>query len=379
MIHDPDPSKRMNRREFVLTSTAAGIAAAAQARPAAQAPAVSRARVKPVVISSGNGHQYKNGGTKTCVETAFGLMTEGKDVLDALIAGVNLVELDPLEDSVGYGGVPNADGVVQLDSCCMHGPKRRAGGVACLEGVRTPSLVAQKVMDQTDHHLIVGRDAQAFARGMGFTIEADLNTERSRNKWLEWKRRSDPLHYLDPIKREAALRQVSLDMMAEGLIDPKHFYGTINCNGINAAGDVCGVTTTSGLAFKIPGRVGDSPILGAGLYVDGSVGAAGSTGRGEANLFNLCSFFIVEEMRRGKSPKDAGMEALKRIQSNTVEKRLLNSRGLPNFGINFYMLNAKGEHAGVGMYGENVKYAVCTENGAQQIMCDALLEGKATD
>jgi len=306
-------------------------------------------------------------------------MTEGKDVLDALIAGVNIVELDPLEDSVGYGGVPNADGVVQLDSCCMHGPKRRAGGVACLEGVRTPSLVAQRVMDQTDHHLIVGRDAQAFARGMGFTIEADLNTERSRNKWLEWKRRSDPLHYLDPIKREAALRQVSLDMMAEGLIDPKHFYGTINCNGINAAGDICGVTTTSGLAFKIPGRVGDSPILGAGLYVDGSVGAAGSTGRGEANLFNLCSFFIVEEMRRGKSPKDAGMEALKRIQSNTVEKRLLNSRGLPNFGINFYMLNAKGEHAGVGMYGENVKYAVCTENGAQQIMCDALLEGKATD
>ena len=379
MIHDPDPSKRMNRREFVLTSTAAGIAAAAQARPAAQAPAVSRARVKPVVISSGNGHQYKNGGTKTCVETAFGLMTEGKDVLDALIAGVNLVELDPLEDSVGYGGVPNADGVVQLDSCCMHGPKRRAGGVACLEGVRTPSLVAQKVMDQTDHHLIVGRDAQAFARGMGFTIEADLNTERSRTKWLEWKRRSDPLHYLDPIKREAALRQVSLDMMAEGLIDPKHFYGTINCNGINAAGDICGVTTTSGLAFKIPGRVGDSPILGAGLYVDGSVGAAGSTGRGEANLFNLCSFFIVEEMRRGKSPKDAGMEALKRIKSNTVEKRLLNSRGLPNFGINFYMLNAKGEHAGVGMYGENVKYAVCTENGAQQIVCDALLEGKATD
>jgi N4-(beta-N-acetylglucosaminyl)-L-asparaginase len=379
MIHDPDPSKRMNRREFVLTSTAAGIAAAAQARPAAQAPAVSRARVKPVVISSGNGHEFKNGGTKTCVETAFGLMTEGKDVLDALIAGVNIVELDPLEDSVGYGGLPNADGVVQLDSCCMHGPKRRAGGVACLEGVRTPSLVAQKVMDQTDHHLIVGRDAQAFARGMGATIEADLNTERSRNKWLEWKRRSDPLHYLDPIKREAALRQVSLDMMAEGLIDPKHFYGTINCNGINAAGDICGVTTTSGLAFKIPGRVGDSPILGAGLYVDGSVGAAGSTGRGEANLFNLCSFFIVEEMRRGKRPKDAGMEALKRIKSNTVEKRLLNSRGLPNFGINFYMLNAKGEHAGVGMYGENVKYAVCTENGAQQIMCDALLEGKATD
>ena len=381
MMHESDApsSRRINRREFVLTGTAAGIAAAAQADPAAQAPAVVRSRPRPVVISSDNGHQFKNGGTKTCVETAFGLMTGGKDVLDALIAGVNIVELDPLETSVGYGGLPNADGVVQLDSCCMHGPRRRAGGVACIEGVRTPSLVAQKVMDQTDHHLIVGRDAQTFARNLGFTIEADLNTERSRAAWLEWKRRSDPIHYLDPIKREAALRRIDQEMMADGWVDPKHFYGTINCNGVNTAGEICGVTTTSGLAWKIPGRVGDSPILGAGLYVDGAVGAAGSTGRGEANLFNLCSFFIVEEMRRGRSPKDAGMEALKRIQSNTVEKRLLNGRGLPNFGINFYVLNAKGDHAGVTLYGGNVKYAVCTENGAEHLACDALLEGQPTD
>jgi N4-(beta-N-acetylglucosaminyl)-L-asparaginase len=375
----PPSSRRINRREFVFTSTAAGVAAAAQARPAAQAPAVARSQVKPVVISSENGHQFKNGGTKTCVETAFALMTSGKDVLDALIAGVNIVELDPLETSVGYGGLPNADGIVQLDSCCMHGPKRRAGGVACLEGVRTPSLVAQMVMEQTDHHLIVGHDAQTFARNLGFTIEADLNTERSRAAWLEWKRRSDPVHYLDPIKRQEALRRVDQEMMAEGWVDPKHYYGTINCNGINAAGEICGVVTTSGLAWKIPGRVGDSPILGAGLYVDGRVGAAGSTGRGEANLFNLCSFFIVEEMRGGRSPKDAGMEALKRIQSNTVEKHLLNARGLPNFGVNFYMLNAKGEHAGVTLYGGNVKYAVCTDNGAQHVTCDALLEGQATD
>jgi N4-(beta-N-acetylglucosaminyl)-L-asparaginase len=381
MMPEPDTSssRRMNRREFVLTTTAAGIVAGAQAGPAAQAPAVARSRPKPVVIASDNGYQFKNGGTKTCVETAFALMTGGTDVLDALIAGVNIVELDPLDTSVGYGGLPNADGVVQLDSCCMHGPRRRAGGVACLEGVRTPSLVAQRVMDQTDHHLIVGRDAQTFARNLGFTIEADLNTERSRAAWLEWKRRSDPVHYLDPIKREAALRRIDREMMAEGWVDPKHFYGTINCNGINAAGEICGVTTTSGLAWKIPGRVGDSPILGAGLYVDGSVGAAGSTGRGEANLFNLCSFLIVEEMRRGRSPKDAGMEALKRIQSNTIEKRLLNARGLPNFGINFYMLNAKGEHAGVTLYGGDVKYAVCTENGPQHVACEALLEGQPTE
>src|SRR4051812_49982379 len=179
---------KVTRREFVLTGTA-GLAAAA-APGLAQAPTVVTKRsVKPVVIASANGNKFKNGGQVTAVEKAFSMMTHGSDVLDALIAGVNIVELDPEETSVGYGGLPNADGVVQLDSCCMHGPKRRAGGVACLEGVRTPSLVAQKVMDQTDHHLIVGRDAQTFARGMGFTIEADLNTERSRNKWLEWKRR----------------------------------------------------------------------------------------------------------------------------------------------------------------------------------------------
>ena len=184
----------MNRREFVLAEHGRrDRRGRRRPGPSAQAPAVLRSRVKPVVIASDNGHQFKNGGARTCVETAFALMTGGKDVLDALIAGVNIVELDPLDTSVGYGGLPNADGVVQLDSCCMHGPKRRAGGVACLEGVRTPSLVAQKVMDQTDHHLLVGRDAQAFARNLGFTIEADLNTERSRAAWLEWKRRSDPV------------------------------------------------------------------------------------------------------------------------------------------------------------------------------------------
>ena len=365
----------INRREFVISGAAASLAAAAQTR--AQSPAViARSGVRPVVIASANGHRYKNGGSQTCVERAFALMTQGQDVLDALIAGVNIVELDPMDTSVGFGGLPNAEGVVQLDASCMHGPRKRAGAVACLEGVRTPSLVAQKVMDYTDHHLIVGRDAQRFARTMGFTIEDDLNTDRSRASWLEWKRRSDPLHYLDPIKREAALRQVERDMMVEGLIDPNHFYGTINCNGVNAKGDICGVTTTSGLAWKIPGRVGDSPILGAGLYVDGAIGAAGSTGRGEANLFSLASFLIVEEMRRGRTPKDAGMEALRRIKTNQIEKRLLNPRGEPNFNINFYIVNAKGEYAGVAMYNPGkVQFAVCDETGPRVENADPLLAG----
>src|SRR4051794_4556385 len=268
---------RISRRDFVVTSTA-GLAAAAAAPAFGQAPTmITKSRVKPVVISSANGHVYKNGGTVTCVEKAFAMMTGGADVLESLIAGVNIVELDPLDNSVGYGGLPNADGVVQLDSCCMHGPKKRAGGVGALEGVKTPSSVAYKVMQETDHHLLVGKGAQEFARGMGFKIEDDLNTEESRKTWLEWKRRSDPLHYLDPIKREAAMRKVDLDMIAEGWINENHFYGTINCDGVNAKGEVCGVTTTSGLAWKIPGRVGDSPILGAGLHVDNEVGAAGST------------------------------------------------------------------------------------------------------
>lgn len=368
--------KKVTRREFVQTSTA-GLAVAAASPVFGQAPAVQTRGIRPVVVSSSNGNRYTNGGKVTGVQRAFEMIVKGEDVLDAVIAGVNICELDPEDTSVGYGGLPNADGVVQLDSCCMHGPRKQAGGVACLEGVKTPSLVAKAVMEHTDHHLLVGKDAQRFARQMGFEILDDLNTPRSRERWLEWKRRIDPDHYLDPRKRGEAAMLAGLSMVRDGLIDEEHFWGTINMDGINSRGEICGVTTTSGLAWKIPGRVGDSPILGAGLYVDGEVGAAGSTGRGEANLYNLCSFLIVEEMRRGRHPKDAGLEALRRVQKNTVEKRLLNSRGLPAFGLNFYIINAKGEYAGVSMYQAN--YAVCTEKGPETVPTEALLEGRPTD
>lgn len=321
-----------------------------------------RSKAKPLIVASANGKAFTNGGTETCVERAFRLMTSGTDVLDALIEGVNIVESDPDEISVGYGGLPNADGVVQLDSCCMHGAKRWAGGVAALEGVRNPSKVAKLVASSTDHHLLVGKGAQEFARVMGFAIEPDLNTERSRRVWQEWKRRTDPDHYLDPSKRVNGL-EAALAMAREGWLDPNHVWGTINCNGINPDGEIAGVTTTSGLAFKIPGRVGDSPILGAGLYLDGQIGAAGSTGRGEANLYNLCSYLIVEEMRRGKHPKDAGLEALRRVASNTREKRLRDDKGRPNFGLNFYILDAQGRYAGVS-FGSS-RFAVCDENGAR--------------
>jgi len=373
-------STTLDRRGFLQVGAAAGLGVALPAAldPAAsQAPQVVQSGPRPVVVASANGNRFTNGGARTCVALAFDRITKGADVLDALVEGVNIVELDPADDSVGYGGLPNADGVVQLDASCMHGPSRRAGGVACLEGVRTPSRVAQSVLAHTDHHLLAGKDAQTFARQMGFTIEADLNTEHSRKLWLDWKRRLDPQHWLDPEKRSAAGFQAGLQMVREGLIDPEHYYGTIHCNGINAKGDLCGVTTTSGLAWKIPGRVGDSPILGAGLYVDNAVGAAGSTGRGEANLYNLSSFVAVECLRRGMRPKDAGMEALRRVQAATVERRLLNARGLPNFGLSLYVLSARGEVAGVSLYAS--KFAVCDENGPRTEATEALLPGKPMD
>jgi len=376
----------MNRRQFVKAGAAAGLAVAAGA-PAVAAQAAARAPtlmapkgVKPVVVSSANGNTFKNGGPRTCIEEAFDRIVKGSDVLEALIAGVNIVELDPEDTSVGYGGLPDADGMVQLDASCMHGPKKRAGAVAAIEGVRTPARVAQLVADETDHHLLVGKGAQDFARAMGFKIEDDLNTENSRRKWLDWKRRIDPKHYLDPARRTEAGDRARREMVAEGLLDPDHVYGTINCDGINAKGEICGVTTTSGLSWKIPGRVGDSPILGAGLYLDGDVGAAGSTGRGEANLFNLSSYLIVEGLRRGLHPKDAGMEALKRVAANTVEKRLLNDRGRPMFDLKFYVLDRQGRHAGVAMHGGKDKsYAVCTEEGPRTLSCDVLFEEPDTE
>src|SRR5262245_45624734 len=365
----PAMTTRLTRREFVQAGAAATLAGG-------QAPTVMvPSPARPVVIASSNGNVYTNGGTRAAVATAFARITEGADVLDALIEGVSLNELDPKDTSVGYGGLPNAEGVVQLDSCCMHGPRKRAGGVAALEGIRTPAAVARLVMQTTDHHLLVGQGAQRFAASMGVPIEADLNTPESRRLWLEWKRRADPDHYLDPDKRAEAGDRARREMVRAGLVDPEHVFGTINCNGVGPKGEICGVTTTSGLAWKIPGRVGDSPILGAGLYVDGQIGAAGSTGRGEANLYGLCSFLIVDEMRRGKHPKDAGLEALRRIKANTIEKRLLTPDGNPRFSINFYAVNAKGEFAGVSMY--RAKFAVCTEKGPQTLETTPLIDAPA--
>ena len=407
----------MERRDFVK-ATAAGLAGAAvpaslegAAAPGSavrpRAPEILVRRLtKPILVSDVSSIRHKNGGPESAIERAFRGIVEGEDMLDAMVAGVNIPELDPEEGGIGYGGTPNAYGVVELDSCCMHGPRKWAGGVAGITGVRTPSVVAKAVAERTDHHLLVGRGAQEFARDIGMTIEDDLNTPSSRALWLEWRKRIDPTHWLDPKERlegidrgrietdpdrirrdrqEMAERldgfaraslAAGLSMVDDGLIPESSFWGTTSLEAVSPSGDICGVTTTSGTAFKIPGRAGDSPILGAGQYVDNAVGAAGSTGRGEANLYNLTCFLIVENMRRGMAPKDAGLEALRRIQGNTIEPRLLNPRGLPNFDIRFFILNKKGEYAGLAMYGQGEStFAVCDENGAREEPLVGLLEG----
>ena len=380
----------MKRRDFVRTA-AAGLAVPAAART--NAPAVHTRATRPVLVADLSSIRFRNGGPESAIERAFRGITQGEDILDACVAGVNIPELDPEERGIGYGGLPNADGVVQLDSCLMHGPRKWAGGVAGLEGVKTPSLVAKAVAELTDHHLIVGRGAQDFARALGFEIHDDLNTEASRALWLEWRRRVDPGHWLDPEERRRGVGGASrlrdfhdaalaagLSMVDDGLIDPDSFWGTTSLEAVSPDGDICGVTTTSGLSWKIPGRAGDSPILGAGQYVDNDVGAAGSTGRGEANLYNLSCFMIVEFMRQGMSPKDAGMAVLRRVRDNTVESRLRNSRGLPSFDLRFFILNKAGEYAGVAMYGAaESAFAVCDENGAREEPLEGLLEGSPRD
>ncbi len=321
---------RWNRRDVLRTGVAAGLGVGAASR----APAVvTQSPSRPVVVSSGNGLE--------AAAKAMEIVQGGGDTLDAVIAGVNIVEHDPDDMSVGYGGLPNEDGVVQLDASVMHGPTARAGAVAAIEGVKTPSNVAQLVAYRTDHVLLVGEGANEFARVHGYGGE-NLLTERSREAWLRWKEtHSDRDEWLPP-ERDGSADMAPIE----------RDYGTINCNVVDANGDISGVTTTSGLSFKIPGRVGDSPILGAGLYVDNEVSACGSTGRGEANLVECASFLVVELMRGGAHPRDAAIQALERIAGKTTASRLLNSEGRPNFNLRFYCLNKRGDYAGASMYGQ---------------------------
>lgn len=294
----------------------------------------------PVAISSANGLRT--------TARAMELMREGVDGLDAAIQGVNIVEADPNDTSVGYGGLPNADGVVELDASVMHGPTYRAGAVASLRNIKMPSRVAKVVMERTNHVLLVGVGALEFAKMHGFQ-EENLLTERARRAWVRWKERlSDTDDYIWPGYDSDGVANRG---------EEERPTGTISCLTLNEKHELSGVTTTSGLAYKIPGRVGDSPIIGAGLYVDNEVGACGSTGRGESVILSSGSRIVVENMRHGMSPEEACLDVLKRICDRTQEERHLHRPGRPRFEVNFYAVNKKGEYAGARIY-RGGRYAV---------------------
>lgn len=323
---------RVSRRDFVKGAAAVPLAGLA-ARPAVAAPAVHiPPQSRACAISSAN--------SLAPVTRTMELVLRGVDTLDAAVEGVKIQELDPNDTSVGYGGLPNAEGVVQLDASCMHGPTKRAGAVAALEGIKTPSEVAKLVLRYTNHILLVGEGAKRFALSYGFK-EEELLTPESRQKWLTWRaNRGRGDDWLDVDDKQPMVARPT---------------GTINLNIVNTKGEISSVTTTSGLAWKIPGRAGDSPIVGAGQYTDNDVGAAGSTGRGESNIMVCGGFLTVEHMRRGLAPTDACLETLKRVIAMTPD-RLLGPNGQPTFGLQFYAVNKKGEYGGAAIHPG--KYAV---------------------
>jgi N4-(beta-N-acetylglucosaminyl)-L-asparaginase len=360
----------MDRRKFISTAalTSASLAVASDLQTdskAAQSKTVMSGPKKPVLISSANGMNGSDGG--------YALLTRGHDTMDAVIFVLKAQEDDPNDDSVGFGGLPNEDGEVELDSCVMHGPTRRAGAVAGVREIKNVCMVARKVMERSNHLLLVGEGAQKFAVAHGFPRE-NLLTEHSRKTWLLWKETmsdkdswgpgwSDP-NWKPPVpvpqtKPQAKNQRVRelLEVAAQLDIAPEwrmHAVsrvmhpptGTIHCSVVNEKGEMSGGTTTSGLAWKIAGRVGDSPIIGAGCYTDQDVGSAGATGTGEENIKVCGAHTIVENMRHGMSPKEAGLDALRRMVHNHNN----NMDQVRFLSMQFYVLRKDGEYAGVSLW-----------------------------
>jgi N4-(beta-N-acetylglucosaminyl)-L-asparaginase len=378
----------ISRRGFLGTTIAGSLAvgltgeAKASQGNSQSAASPSASGKRPIIVCSGNGYEY--------LDRAFTHLSKGGDTLEAGVLVVTGPEDDPKDDSVGLGGLPNEEGVVELDSCCMHGPTRRAGSVGGVRNIKNVSKVAKAVMEHTGHVMLVGEGAERFAVAMGHPRE-NLLTDRSRQVWLLWKEYHSRDDWWGPglaapgwkapeTGPQADLwetRFKKLSEMAAGVgIEPEFraaairrvlfpLTGTINCSVLNEKGEMSGITTTSGLAFKLPGRCGDSPIIGAGCYTDQDVGSAGATGSGEENIKVAGAHTIVENMRRGMAPQEAGMDALKRIVRNYNE----DMKKLKFIDMTYYVLRKDGAYACVSLwegYGPNEPHKMAIHDGTKR-------------
>jgi N4-(beta-N-acetylglucosaminyl)-L-asparaginase len=363
----------VSRRDFVKTSVLGAVAAGTGAHAAVPESLIhpqghaskSDPAKRPTIICAHNGYAY--------VEAAYAFLKSGGDTLDAGVRVVKGPEDDPNDDSVGLGGLPNEEGVVELDACCMHGPTRRAGSVGGVRNIKNVSMVSKAVMEHTGHVMLVGEGAERFAVAMGFPRE-NLLTDHSRKIWLLWKEfnsdrdwwgpgLADP-HWRSPApdsKPQAEVWRERIEQLqrraADLGIEPEFQLaavrrvlfpptGTIHCSVLNEKGEMSGITTTSGLAFKLPGRCGDSPIIGAGCYTDQDIGSAGATGSGEENIKVAGAHTIVENMRHGMSPQEAGTDALKRIVRNYDG----DMNKLRFMDMTYYVLRKDGAYAGVSLW-----------------------------
>ncbi len=393
---------KFSRRDFIATAalTSAGLAINADGQTtkvkdgqAAKSKEEARSWKRPVVISALNGFATIDAGYET--------LRRGGDTLDAVMAVIRGPEDDPNDDSVGLGGLPNEECVVELDACCMHGPSRRAGSVAGVRNIKNVSLLSKAVMEHTGHVMLVGEGAERFGYLMGFPKE-NLLTERSRKTWQLWKETmsnqdwwgpglADPNFKFPDEQSQAEWQDMRLRKMEERAaelgIEPEFRQlaikrvlepptGTINCSAVNDKGEMSGATTTSGLAWKIPGRAGDSPIIGAGCYCDQDVGSAGATGNGEENIKIAGAHTIVENMRHGMSPTEAGLDAMKRIARNYNN----DMKKLAYIQMMFYILRKDGAYAGVSLWGSSTSGAdrmfAVHDGEKRKEVCAYLFEGK---
>ncbi len=359
---------KLSRRDFIAT-TAMGSASLALDLPGQDKPQTpdtpgAPSPKKAIIICAHNGYNY--------LDRGYAVLTSGGDTLDAVMQLITGPEDDPNDDSVGLGGLPNEDGVVELDACCMHGPTRMAGSVAGVREIKNVSLLSKAVMEHTGHIMLVGEGAQKFALAMGFPRE-NLLTDRSRKIWLLWKETMSDKDWWGPgldspnyklpdgngnrssleddrmEKMETLAAQLGIEPEFRSAAIHRVLHpptGTINCSARNEKGEISGATTTSGLAWKLAGRAGDSPIIGAGCYTDQDVGSAGATGNGEENIRVCGAHTIVENMRRGMSPQEAGMDALKRIVRNFNG----DMRKLQYVDMSYYILRKDGAYAGVCLW-----------------------------